>query len=194
MKYHLISDNSFFLSGVEWLSELDGYAVKLVKLPFDIKELSISPGDVVVLYISNHRYRTQFMRFCTLRLCRVFILVDVPVFRSVKTYFPWLVNASVSIQDLLSLIRMARITDVKYQSKTRQLRNIFDLITKGASVEDVANCSHLTRDYIYRVTREEVMRYGMADCNRTAMLICRDINLITELSGVSGNKMPVCHS
>ncbi|WP_404317377.1 hypothetical protein RX799_24520 [Klebsiella oxytoca] len=80
------------------------------------------------------------------------------------------------MRELFSVIRLAEMAPARYRKASGQAARIISLLTAGVSVRDAAEKLNVTRDYVYRVSREEVMRYGIPDCNRVSLLICRDIN------------------
>ncbi|WP_404318765.1 hypothetical protein RX799_04165 [Klebsiella oxytoca] len=176
MRYHIVSDNTYFLMGVSHAEEIREGNVSIIKIPRDISRVSPSPGDVFVLYIPESGRRSEFIRRFSLHLLRVVILVDSPVFRPVKKYFPWVMSAAISLRELFSVIRLAEMAPARYRKASGQAARIISLLTAGVSVRDAAEKLNVTRDYVYRVSREEVMRYGIPDCNRVSLLICRDIN------------------
>ncbi|HCQ8422371.1 TPA: hypothetical protein OME38_004574 [Klebsiella oxytoca] len=180
MKYHIVSDNAYFLMGVSHAEEIRRDDISIINFLCDISMPEFSPGDVFVLYILEPGRRREFIRRFSLYLLRMVILVDVPVFRPVKRNFPWVMGAAISLQELFSVIRLAEMAPARYRKVSVQAARIINLLTAGVSVRDAAEKLNVTRDYVYRVSREEVMRYGIPDCNRVSLLICRDINEISQ--------------
>lgn len=176
MKYHIVSDNTYFLMGVSHAEEIRKNNVSIIKIPQDISRISLSPGDVFVLYIPESGRRREFIRRFSLHLLRMVILVDSPVFRPVKKYFPWVMSAAISLRELFSVIHLAEMAPARHRKVSGQIARVISLLATGVSVRDAAEKLNVSRDYVYRVSREEVMRYGIPDCNRVSLLICRDIS------------------
>ncbi|HDS6908229.1 TPA: hypothetical protein QHX44_001576 [Klebsiella oxytoca] len=138
MKYHIMSDNTYFIMGVSHAEEIRKSNVSIIKIPRDISRASPSPGDVFMLYIPEPGRTRKFIRRFSLHLLRMVILVDAPVFRQVKKHFPWVMSAAISLRELFSVIHLAEMAPARYRKVSGQAARIISLLTAGVSVRDAA--------------------------------------------------------
>lgn len=180
MKVHVISDNNFFITGLQSFLDECEYITPGKTHSLADEVLHISPGDVIILYLADPHYRARICRHPSLLFCRVLVITDVPVRRTVSAFFPWLLSAKILPEEMKSIIQLARKSFVRYRSVNEHLRDVIKLLVKGYSVAELANELRLSKDYIYRVARRETMRYGLSCCNRMSLPLCRDIHAMSN--------------
>jgi len=100
MKYRFISDDSFFIRGAK---EIDASLLKETVFIHAIDELHTlvaDPGDVIVLTVKNDALRTKIMKMPIMKICRLLIMLHVPVSISIRKKFPWILQMTLSLNGL----------------------------------------------------------------------------------------------
>lgn len=179
MKYRFISDDSFFIQGAK---EIDDSLLKEAIFIHAIDELHTlvhtlvaESGDVIVLAVKNDALRTKIMKMPIMKICRLLIMLHVPVSMTLRKKFPLVLQMTLSLKGLWNIIDQAEKIPVIYENTTIVIQSIFNRLGEGMPVSRVACCEKLTEQHIYRVARDTVIRYGFIDCNYTSVLVCRDI-------------------
>ena len=181
MNYHFISDDSFFLLGVQKLINSHGGSFFFHNLSNKEQTLFIPhPGDVVVIAINNVHLRSRLLRSRLLRRrslarSRLIIMLDIPLTPVHLEHFPWLLPKNISTEAFSAVIQKAERSSVFRAEVPRETLPLFENLCSGKSVTNLSESDNKPLKYIYRVKRNVFIKYGLLKSNSAGILLCRDM-------------------
>lgn len=176
MKVYFISDNSFFLLGIEETIVKKGdYDYRLINTNNGLGGFYPIYGDIIIVSIKNLHLRERIMRMPILKNCRVMLMLSVPVRSSSRRHYPWLIRKDIKSSELTLFINKAKKISTCLDVTSQKVRDIFQLLGNGSGMEELSSDSRLSAKHLYQVKRTIIKRYGLYQCNSLGVLICRDI-------------------
>lgn len=184
MDYHIISDNVFFLLGLERTREYQPGNMNIVHAKELYECFRLSPGDVVSIYISDANERCRIMSLPIMAKCRVILLLKVvePVEYAYGGGFPWLIPNIICADRLFTYLRLARTSVFKKRNVSELETLVFRYLSQGSSVLQINKLTGLSEKRIYELTRKVRQQYGLGGYHAMNILLCRDIMNLGEIS------------
>lgn len=185
MNIHIVSDNSFFLLGIEeTLVKQGDYKFKLLNIDDcadDYNKFFLPvPGDIIIVSVKNLLLRERIMQMPIIKYCRVMLMLSVPIRSMIRVYYPWLIRKDINVRELFMLINKAKKISSCLDYTSEKTKVIFKSLASGLKIEDVSSNSMLPVKHLYQVKRNIIKRYGLHHCNSIGVLICRDIIYVTN--------------
>lgn len=178
MKYYFVSDNCYFLNGLE-----DSLSANIkersiyVNVNHDIFILNPEPDDVIVLAIFNLTKRREIMRKPGLSLCHLIIMVKYGAsLIQESTYTPWFIPWKTTAEDFINILNELKNKKSSRHHPSLKEPEIFLYLGAGFSHKEVAKQLSLSNKYIYAIRRKISVSLGLRECNvATSILLCRDV-------------------
>lgn len=175
MKYHFISDDGWFLSGLQDVVSHIGSKAFFINTNDENIIFSPSPGDVVVMAVNHVRLRSHLMKEPTIAYCRLILILDMPVTSSGLASYPWLMPKNIGTAEFKVAIRKAEKTSVHYNEAPLRTLSIFNQLGRGIPPADLIVEETVSLKSIYRIKNNVFQEYGLLGCNSAGVLVCRDI-------------------
>ncbi len=181
MKFYFVSDDSYFLLGIEAvLSESEvfpGFHSFYVNINRDDFSFVPEPKDVVVLAVFNLLTRRELMRLRALSLCRMIIMFRAGPYRYLTDkYNPCLINWNTAKDDFLGLLNQLATRHIKWHQVPLKGADVLFYLGAGFSHDEVAEFLGLSSKSIYAIRRNVNILLGLGTCNSaTSIILCRDI-------------------
>lgn len=179
MDYYFISDDQFYLAGLQEISSTEFLRARKFFLnagdDTDMRQFLPSPGDVVIIAVDNLRLRRSLMKHAALCWCRLFLLPDVAVTGVPRNTFPVILPRRIAPEALLSYLRSASVTDIDCQYGSEKMNILLHGLSSGISVSEMEKIIGIPARYIYKSGRDIRREYGLNDCNISGLLICHEI-------------------
>ncbi len=177
MDCHIVSDNAFFLKGVQGTLIYPDGELKLVNAAMAKYAFHPHPGDIVVMYISDIRLRRNIMRHPFIRECRLMIILKPQCVNSVacKGHFPWVLPWNIRPEALSLCIRKAAAWPQHLHDVSLREWLLFLYLDRGGTVSSISGSTGLKAKYIYELKRRVQSRFGLRKCNAADILLCWDI-------------------
>ncbi|WP_434663775.1 helix-turn-helix transcriptional regulator [Klebsiella sp. MISC125] len=177
MDYYFISDNLFFLSGIQAHNEIyDGnvYCIPVIDAP---GKFSPSFGDVVVIHVSHTGERSRIAMLPGMATSRVVIMLKENhghrYFNDGR--FPWLIPHGTCMSDLMAcLSQISHYPLTHRRLSVREIR-LFCYLSRGYSPQQLEMKMETGAKHLYRLKRKTLMQYGLQHCNAVNIQICRDL-------------------
>lgn len=179
MNYYLISDNRFFLLSINELNLKQKNEISFIHTS-DISQLvNILYGDVIILSIHSINERHRIMSILKMNSCRLIMLIENIRHNIQKEFFchefPWILPSKITLEDLLFFLSLAKQFPVTYKTITVRERQLFRYLGNEYPLPHLVPVMGLTTKSLYALKRGVIMRFGLQECNATAILILRDI-------------------
>lgn len=180
MKYWFISDDAFFLYGLNFMmgSEVPEAIFFEVDKYFEMP--SPDKDDVVFLAVNDNYIRSRVLNMSAMWGVRLAIMLDVPLERSYPGTFPCLLSKKIDKEKLIKLLNLAHTMPVRKEKHSVRELNIFLQLSCGETVGEIRGLPYLSRKSIYRIKRRVLQNYGLTSCNSIGVLICRDMLTMTH--------------
>lgn len=176
MKVYIISDNSYFLLGIEdTIAKLENYKFRLINTNESMDYFFPAQGDIVIISIKNLHLREHIMRMPIIKKCRVMLMLSVPVRSSSRPHYPWLIRKDITVNGLIMFINKSRKISTCQDITSLKIKDVFQSLGRGVKIDEVSSNSMLSVKHLYQVKRNVIKRYGLYHCNSLGVLICRDI-------------------
>ncbi|MFS6933770.1 hypothetical protein [Klebsiella oxytoca] len=177
MNYYLISDNNFFLLGMQevGLSQKDNYT--FIHTCDMTREFLPSDGDVVLYFISDSWERSRLLCLPELASCRVMLLLNMDASCQRGNYdsFPWLIPDKSGPEMLQGLLFMAGRADITRRTISGRDELVFRCLSKGCPTLKIHNITGLSEKRISAIKRKMIEHYGVQGHGPAMTLLCRDI-------------------
>ena len=179
MDYYIMSDDTYFLLGIEALSEqinLDGSVVYLNTGTVDSRFAPAS-GDVVLLAVHNIITRRRIMQLPVIVRSQLLILLKrSTVLRHAHPPGPWVIPWSTPVRDMIFYLRsLGEKKMVWYPTDMREMDMFFRLSAKEPLAK-ISDLHALSDKSVYALRRKVSVRLGVSGCNSAVgTLFCRDI-------------------
>ncbi|WP_058913905.1 hypothetical protein [Entomohabitans teleogrylli] len=175
MNYYFISDDTFFLYGIQDVIKSRDITCSFIHPGDDNTIFYPQPGDLVVLAVNDNSLRTHLLKTPGIMAARLVIMADIPGIRTERQVFPCLMSKGVTVKGFLRLLERAANIPVSQGTVSRQVMTIFNQLSHGDTVHGLSAYSRLSLKYIYRVKRNVFQEYGLTGCNSVGILLCRDM-------------------
>lgn len=183
MKYHIISDNQFFLLGLKKNIYAFEENVSYHNV-YQLYESSFypSPKDVVLIYITNVNDRYKIMSLPGVACCRVLLMLKVKSSKKWKSVasFPWVISDRTSAVELRQIIINAVLSEFRRSITLERERLIFDHLSEGESIQQISNITDSSENVIYYLKRCIEKRLDLRGNNASTILAVRDIMLLCK--------------
>lgn len=181
MKYHFISDDSFFLHGVSAIKPPDKKKIFSHHISMLSDNDYPQPGDVVVINIDDISRRQQILQLSWVAYCRVIILLRTKNDGQCQTYgrFPWIIPVSTRLQTLEYVLSRAAACDPILRGITKIQQRLFYYLCCGHSLNFLGKNMKVTTKYLYALKLSTMKRYGLIDGHAAGVLFCRDVTGIS---------------
>jgi hypothetical protein len=176
MKYHFISDDSFFLLGIETFF-LEDPSVKVVQVG---KYENFYPAnkDILFVAIQDPRERYALLTRAKYIKCRVFIIADIPASSSVSqgTLYPVLSKKlrPACIRRLMKSTAV-NIKNIKLKHPYAIMLRLIVMLAEGKKIAFVSERLGLSAKYVYLIKRKIFCSYGISESNSAGLFIVRDL-------------------
>lgn len=194
MNCYFISDDNYYLVGVESLAEcfaIDGEQHYVhISQPEDLQE-EIYPehGDIVVVAVLNHSLRHAVLLIPALEGCRVIIMAKLNVQFQLQSGNPWLVSTNISIVMFTWFLQRIAKKNIAWRPETSREAAIFYALAQGYTISEVAKGFATELKTIYNTRRNVLTRYGLSDFNTAVgTLLCRDVIEIKAMNSRRAKK------
>lgn len=176
MKVYFISDDSFFLLGVEAvIARKIDCPVEFVDVKKAMTYINPSPDDILVVAIDNIDRRGEIMSFSFIKNCRVMLLINIKLNQTTRRTYPWIIKKGISPSELALIIDKAKKSEKHFESVSRKCKQVVYSLCKGSHISEVSQHFKLSSKNIYQMKRTLLIKFGISQCNSTSVLICRDI-------------------
>lgn len=180
MECYIISDDNYYLLGVEYIADrIDAVRrVICIDIKTGISHFNPASGDVVVLAVTSHRLRRKFMHRPELTWCRLIILVKSPFSkRPFQCNLPCVLAWNTSDDRLIQYLQKMAGTDFRWHTiPSARDTDVLCALSTGCNVSTVSKRTGLSTKLIYRMRSSVFARFGILGCNiATSLMICRDI-------------------
>lgn len=176
MAIFFVSDNSYFLLGIEeTLVKKGEYCIHLFNTNDGIDNFAPFRGDVIIVSIKDFHMREKIMKLSIVKLCRVMMMLSMPVYTSNKTCYPWLLQKKSGINELATMISRAKKTPVRKSFFSDKVTSMFHCLGEGKEIRDISIASTYSVNHLYQIKRNLINRLGLSKYNALGVLICRDI-------------------
>lgn len=179
MNYYIISDDNYFLLGMETLSEQITRGGSVAYFNADMVGPHFTPasGDVVVLAVHNVIARRQIMQLPVIACSQLLILLrHGAALRRAHPPAPWVIPWSTPVRDMIFYLRsIGEKKMVWYPTDMREMDMFFRLSAKEP-LSKISSLHALSDKSVYALRRKVSVRLGVSGCNSAAgTLLCRDI-------------------
>lgn len=185
MKYWFVCDDIYFLYGLMKVAENRYTETVFINLNNGWQNVVPAPGDVVVLAVNDNYMRSRMLRVPQMLTAKLIMIVGVPLAKRSPTSFPCLFSKDITEAEMIALLDAAPHIPVSRKLTSLRALNIFIQLGYGNSVKTVTGLPMLTTKSIYRIKRNILEEYGLADCNSVGVLICRDIIAMSHARATS---------
>lgn len=175
MMCYFISDDIFFLYGIEDAIRSRSLNSRFITITHTCPIINPRPGDILILAINNSHLRSRLLRLIGSTKCRVVLIADIPQMRVHSDDFPWLLPKAISTSCFLSLLDKLPTKPCNAGKISRRVLFIFNQLGSGSSVSSLERCTRLQAKYIYKIKQSVFNQYGLNRCNSTGILLCRDM-------------------
>lgn len=193
MDYYFISDNYYYLLGIEHIADKIDMSGNIICIDIneDLYDFHPAPGEVVVIAVTSNYLRQRIMRFSELLWCRLIILLNAPICRnSFQRINPCIMPWKMPVKRLINSLHKFVMADVGYHSFSARNIKIIDQLIKGRDVLTLSKQTGLSTKVIYSIRLNAFNKLGLSGCNTaTGLLLCRDIFEIMQLIADSGVKL-----
>ncbi|WP_058910914.1 hypothetical protein [Entomohabitans teleogrylli] len=176
MKYYFISDDVFFLAGMQEVisQNLEIYS-QYYFMHSQSSGFNFKTGDVVVLAVNETSLKRFFIHYPELFHCRLIIMLEIPVMTMFSPCFPWLLPKNITVGRFVDIIQKAGTQRLCQGKVSRQIIEIFNYLGDGWSLDDLSKHTQLPIKYLSQIKRDVYREYGLTQCNSAGILICRDV-------------------
>lgn len=173
---NIISDNSYFLSGIEAIPYCSKQHVVTFNVNHHLDHFQSLPGEVVIVDIKDVHTRSCFLRRPELHQCGVIILVDIKNNVNDRKRFPWIVSRKLMTPLFLSTLHSLKGQPFRFRKYSADVRNVFSFLSEGNSHQNFLALKKDTYSkYVYNVKYMVYGDCGLSGCHSSAILLCRDI-------------------
>ncbi|ALR76429.1 hypothetical protein AO703_09010 [[Enterobacter] lignolyticus] len=148
------------------------------------REFNPSPGDVIVLNITNANVFSHIMSHFALVYCRLIIMLPPQLTEKSggKCLFPVFITDSINIHGLISYMIKAASAPVAFKKASVKEINLFKYVGHGYSVAELSCLMNIHEKSVYQIRRERLMKYGFRTQHPLAFLMSRDILNVSRVS------------
>ncbi|WP_410515976.1 hypothetical protein QO152_02935 [Pantoea allii] len=174
MKTYFISDDSYFLIGLE--TSLRGlHCDKAFINTNRFTTFHPDKNDLLIVSIQDHIKRRNYLSNQKAHGPRVIIIADFLVCHDTQEKYPRIVSKKITKENLIEVLQNVKESDVikRYASKIEY--QIIYMICKGKGMREIAMKYNLSLKYLYGLKRKILKEHGLDNCNVNGLLICRDI-------------------
>ncbi|MEB7861196.1 hypothetical protein NGK12_11550 [Raoultella ornithinolytica] len=191
MNHYFISDNSWFLAGLResecyfiYSSRKQGTNFFYIHTDSCFGQFKPTPGDVVVLNITNVSVFSHVMSHAEMMRCRLIIMFSPRLTGGMrmKSLFPYFIPDDVSISALISCIAKAANASVEFKKTSTKDIKLFKCIGLGYSVFELSRLMKLSIKSVYHRRRERLTKYGFETHHPLIFII---LEAVLKVSGVS---------
>lgn len=177
MNYFFVSDNRFYLTGLQRQKILQAKNVVFQNAKEIFHNDKLSSGDVVALYITDVLLRGNILRRLNEIGCRVILLLKmIPQHEYVYNgRFPWLISDKISAENLFFTMESAGRSVFLRRSISENEAFIIRSLCNGYSILQLNELTGLSDKYIYSLRRNLISNYNLQGHNAATTLVCRDI-------------------
>lgn len=175
--YCFVSDDSYFLAGIKEILHSKENDISVVHIDDISPDFAPHPGSVVVINVLNIRKRSRISGMATLSLCRVIFLLPCSAYMTGPPdgAFPWVLPCTIAPVTLSYYLVLARQTARFRRNESWQDWMIFNYISTGMTVSQLALIIKLNEKYLYLLKRKKITQLGLQGNSATVSLACRDI-------------------
>jgi hypothetical protein len=190
VNYYFISDDSWFLAGLRESgcyfihSSLEqGANFFYIHTDSCSGQFKPTPGDVIVLNITNVSVFSHVMSHAEMMRCRLIIMLSPRLTggMGMKSLFPYFIPDDVSISVLISCIVKAARAPVEFKKISIKDINLFKYIGLGYSVFELSRLMNIPIKSVYHHRRERLTKYGFETHHPLTFLISRDVLKVSRL-------------
>ncbi|QST30933.1 hypothetical protein JRC42_24100 (plasmid) [Escherichia albertii] len=177
MKYHFISDDSFFLQGVSAIT-LPRRKQPVIHFAGVMPESGhFSDGDIVVINIADIARRQEILQLRRVAHCRVIILLRTRNDSGCQTrgHFPWIIPAGTRLSTLEHVLSCATVCEPVQRSVTKAQQRLFHYLCRGYSLSFMEKRMKVTTKYLYVLKLRTIKKYGLHNSHAVSVLLCRDM-------------------
>ncbi len=185
MKYWFVCDDIYFLYGLMKVAEHRYAETVFINLNDGWQNVVPAPGDVVVLAVSDNYMRSRMLKTPRMLAAKLIMIVGVPLAKRNPSSFPCLISKDITEAEITALLDAAPYIPVSRKLTSLRALNIFIQLGYGNPVKSVTGLPMLTPKSVYRIKRNILQEYGLADCNSVGVLICRDIIAMSHARATS---------
>lgn len=179
MSYYFISDDRFFLLALQDLPFNPKGDISFLHTSDMSQSVNILYGDVIILNIHNINERHRIMSIPAMNFCRIIMLIEnVRHNIQIEDFcgkFPWILPAKITFKDLIFFLSLAKQFPVTYKTITARERQLFHYLENEYPLPHLVSVMGLTTKSLYALRRGGIVKFGLQECNSTAVLIFRDI-------------------
>lgn len=185
MKYWFVCDDIYFLYGLMKVAENRYTETAFINLNDGWQNVLPAAGDVVVLAVNDNYMRSRMLRAPRMLAAKLIMIVGIPLAKRDPGFFPCLISKDITEAEMTALLDAAPHMPVSRKLASLRALNIFIQLGYGNPVKSVTGLPMLTSKSIYRIKRNILQEYGLADCNSVGVLICRDIIAMSHARATS---------
>ncbi|TCW17677.1 hypothetical protein EDF73_101326 [Raoultella sp. BIGb0138] len=182
MKYHIVSDNLYFLLGVRGLfnqKEIFAFIyhtdeMSMVELMREINN-QLKPGDVLVIAVRNIHIRRDLMKLPKVFLAKVLFIPFFTVNAKTTGALPWILASNVTAEAFFVVLR--QIEKAVFMRKRITYENLvaMDFLTQGEKITNLAEISGWNIKKLYYQRAVLLKKSGLSRTTDHEVLLSRDI-------------------
>lgn len=197
MRYHIVSDNLYFLLGVRGLFNRKGLFAFIyysceqstLELMRDIND-HLKPGDVLVCALNDIILRQNVLKLSCVLFGRILFMPFFTVSEKTTGSLPWVLNSTVTEDAFFILLK-------KMETATYSKRNITDkhmetigFLTSGKTINELVMATGWTAKKLYYQRTALLKRCGLTGTTDHEVLLCRDILTLLRRHNVTKAEVP----
>lgn len=177
MEYHFISDDSFFLHGVQGINLPERKKHLLHHAGMLSGKKHPQRGDIVVVNVADITRRKQILQSPWVTYCRVIILLRTKNDGRYQNQrkFPWIIPFRTGQYPLADILVRAATSELVQQSITNSQRLLFHYLCRGYSLSLLEEKMKVTTKYLYTLKLSTMKKFGLSDGHAVGVLLCRDV-------------------
>jgi DNA-binding CsgD family transcriptional regulator len=174
MKTYFISDDSFFLSGLE--IALHGWHKNKYFINTG-RPIAIWPDerDLLIVSIQDHIKRRTYLSNYKMYGARTIIITDLPIINLNEEPFPKIISKRITYNSLVEMLDGAKEKEANQRYVSRMDCQIIYMICNGNAMKEIANRNACSLKYLYGLKRKILIKHGLNNCNASGLLLCKDI-------------------
>ncbi|MGL6017139.1 MAG: hypothetical protein ACRC0C_00530 [Gibbsiella quercinecans] len=183
--YYFISDNLFFLKGIEYSvkenQKISCNSVLYHQLGQESKSFVFTPNDVVIVAISNHHRRWHFLSKLASFRCRVILIVECQGWQCAARFSPWWLPGNVSAAVLMETLCNILNAPLQEVIVPFRISYVFSFLSTGGTLRALAESLGIDEKKISLIRQQFIKSLGVPKANALATLYLRDFLLFCHV-------------
>lgn len=183
MRYHIVSDNLYFLLGVRGVLQRNGVCAFIYSsYEYSTSELMsemnshLKPGDVLVFALRNTVLRRNVLRLPCLVAMRILFVSFFPVTKKISGSLPWIIGGDTTGDIFFFVLKeIISAKNESYKRITGEHMAAIDFLTSGETVNNLSVTTGWSAKKLYYQRIALLRKCGLSGTTEHEILLCRDI-------------------